>query len=85
MFEKLLRLNFVKNKNNIFYILSALSIFIFLIPFTFILKLFLLLASAILGVSLWIKRETFFPKKKRTLSKRKLPTRTRKNAKDSPG
>ncbi len=83
MFEKLMRLKFVQNKKHLVYVFIALFFLITLIPFTFVLKLFLLLASATLGVSLWVKWDTFFPKKKRMLGKRHVSKRIRKNTKDS--
>ncbi|MES2607786.1 MAG: hypothetical protein V4544_03550 [Pseudomonadota bacterium] len=79
MFRKLRRLKSMVNKKSIIYVFVPLLVLIILIPFTFVLKLFLLLASITLAVSLWIKWENFFSEKKRTLNKRQASERIRNN------
>ena len=77
LYKKLVGLNFIHNKNPVILIsIIGLLVFLFLIPFLFIFKVFMILASIALGIKLWDKRHTFFQKKKTAVKKRQLSART---------
>ena len=63
LYKKLVGLNFIHNKNPVILIsIIGLLVFLFLIQFLFIFKVFMILASIALGIKLWDKRHTFFQK-----------------------
>ena len=82
LYKKLMRLDFIHTKNPVVLIsIIGLLVFLFLIPFLFILKVFLILASIALGLKLWDKRHTFFQKKSAAVEKRQLSVRTQHRGK----